>query len=57
MTLSKLSNNDLWERWKAAIDDWLEDQVSASKKRKMDRLEDEIIRRMKEASKSSLKLR
>lgn len=44
-----LSNGELWERWKDASDDWMEDTRNLEKARLVDALENEIVRRMQEA--------
>lgn len=43
------SNNELWERWKEAMDDLCADQ-SVANSRKVNELEAEIFRRMQLAS-------
>ncbi|MCL5669814.1 MAG: hypothetical protein M1423_00705 [Acidobacteria bacterium] len=47
--LRNLSNHDLWRSWTQAIDEWVVEPRNRSLKAKVDRLEDEIMRRMREA--------
>lgn len=48
MNLQSLANKDLWDRYKVAMDDLCTDP-SLSNSRIVNRIEEEIIRRMREA--------
>lgn len=54
MRLEQLSNNELWDKWKVAIEDLAGRPGNYYLKRQVDLLEDEVIRRMKEASRRPL---
>ena len=52
--VSRLSTNELWKRWFSASEDWAQEPGNRYRKAKMDRLEDEICRRIHGAAKQSL---
>lgn len=55
MSLTKLPHNELWKKWTAAIEEFAFDP-SKSNERLIERIEDEIARRMQEASRRPLRV-
>lgn len=55
MSLTKLPHNELWKKWTAAIEEFAFDP-SKSNERLIERIEDEIARRMMEASRRPLRV-
>ena len=54
MNLQKISNNDLWKKWTGSMESAALDPSNSYAKRREEQCMDEIIRRMKEASKVSM---
>ena len=56
MSLRDLSNNELWDRYKEALEAWAQEPTDYAKKRTLDAAEDECMRRILEASRKPLGL-
>lgn len=54
--LEKLSNGELWEAYKAAMDAWGADLSDVAKMRAVDQIEDEFIRRMRIVKREAMKV-
>ena len=50
VAIKNASNRELWESWKNAIDEFAREPENKALENEVDRLEDEVIRRMKVAA-------
>jgi hypothetical protein len=54
-SIASISNVDLWERWKQAIDNWALEPRNRNLQQRVDRLEEEIVNRLAAVGHSNLK--
>ena len=55
-SIASISNVDLWERWKQAIDNWALEPRNRNLQQRVDRLEDEIVNRLSAVGHNDLKV-